>query len=135
MNWKLIFLLSLFGLAMGLLTVSVIPSSVEPFCWLIILLISAVSIARNCHSRFFLHGFMLGIVNCVWITAIQLIMYHAYVAHHPGIEVSFAKTPFATHPRIMMGIMDVCIGVGSGLILGLFSFIASKMPARSKATA
>jgi uncharacterized membrane protein len=33
MNWKLIFLLSLFGLAMAIATVFVIPSNIEPLFW------------------------------------------------------------------------------------------------------
>lgn len=135
MNWKLIFLLSLFGLAMGLLTISVIPSSVEPICWLIIFLISAISIAKNCQGNFFLHGFMTAIFNCVWITAMQLIMYHSYVLHHPQVEASFAKTPLATHPRLAMCIMDIIIGIVSGLVMGLFAFIASKTPLRAKVAA
>jgi hypothetical protein len=34
MNGKLVPQLSLFGLAMALATVFVVPSTVEPFCWL-----------------------------------------------------------------------------------------------------
>jgi hypothetical protein len=41
MNWKLVFQLSLFGLAMALGTVFFIPSSIEPLCWLIIFLVCA----------------------------------------------------------------------------------------------
>jgi hypothetical protein len=34
MNWRLTFQLSLFGLAMGIGTVIIIPSNVEPLFWL-----------------------------------------------------------------------------------------------------
>jgi len=47
MNWKLILQLSLFGLVMGVATVFFISSSVEPFCWLVVFLISAYTIARG----------------------------------------------------------------------------------------
>ena len=69
MNWKLVFQLSLFGLAMALATVFWIPSRLEPFFWLVIFLLSASLIATRAPSRPFLHGLLLGIANCVWITA------------------------------------------------------------------
>ena len=34
MSWKLIFGLSLFGLAMAFATVYVVPSAIEPWIWL-----------------------------------------------------------------------------------------------------
>jgi hypothetical protein len=56
MNWLLIAVLSGFGLAMGIGTVSLIPSSVEPAFWLVIFAICAYVIARRAPGRFFLHG-------------------------------------------------------------------------------
>jgi hypothetical protein len=47
MNWKLIITLSLFGLAMGIATVFVVPSTVEPLCWLAIFVVCAV--LSSCH--------------------------------------------------------------------------------------
>ena len=47
MNWKLIFGLSLFGLAMAFATVFVIPSNVEPLFWLAIFIVCAVVIAKR----------------------------------------------------------------------------------------
>ena len=49
MNWKLIFGLSLFGLAMAIATVFVIPSKIEPFFWLAIFIICAIVIAKGDH--------------------------------------------------------------------------------------
>ena len=60
MNWRLILMLSLFGLAMALATVWVIPSTVEPIFWLVIFIICAVIIARQVPARHFLHGLLVG---------------------------------------------------------------------------
>jgi len=57
MNWKLIFQLSLFGLAMGIATVFV------PFFWLAIFIMCAYIIVRQVLSRHFVHGPMVSIVN------------------------------------------------------------------------
>jgi hypothetical protein len=63
MNWRLVFGLSLFGLGMAIATVFLIPSNVEPFCWLAIFLICAYIIARQAPGKFFLHGLMVSIVS------------------------------------------------------------------------
>lgn len=75
MNWKLIFQLSLFGLAMAVATVALVPSSVEPFCWLVIFVICAYIIAKNAPGKYFLHGFMTSLVNSVWITSAHVLFY------------------------------------------------------------
>ena len=63
MNWKLILQLSVFGLAMGIGTVFLIPSNIEPLCWLAIFIISAFLIAKDRREDHFLHGLFLGIAN------------------------------------------------------------------------
>src|ERR1700730_2178896 len=67
-DWKLMFELSLFGLAMAIATVFVIPSNIEPVFWLVIFLLCAFLIARSRPNRHFLHGLLGGIVNSVWVT-------------------------------------------------------------------
>ena len=47
MNWKLIFLLSLFGLAMAVGTVFVITSQIEPWCWLLIFIVCASGLSAD----------------------------------------------------------------------------------------
>ena len=77
MSWKLIFALSGFGLAMAIATVFVIPSSIEPLFWLAIFVVSAWLIAKKAPGKYFLHGFCVSLVNCVWITG-------AHIAHFLG---------------------------------------------------
>ena len=130
MNTKLIFTLSLFGLAMGIATVYFIPSNVEPFCWLVIFIICAYAIAKQCSSKYFLHGFLVSILNSVWITAAHVLFFHAYIAHHPDELAMMANTPWPAHPRRMMVVTGPLIGAASGLVLGLFAWIASKLVKR-----
>jgi hypothetical protein len=126
MNWKLIFQLSLFGLAMAFATVYFIPSGAEPFCWLIIFLICAYLIAKKCSGRYFLHGLLVSLVNSVWITAVHILLFRHYIASHPQEAEMMAKMPVPNRPRLMMLMTGPIVGVISGLILGLFAFIASK---------
>ena len=83
MNWKLIGMLSLFGLAMGIATIFVIPSNVEPLVWLVIFLICAYVIAKQSPGKHFLHGLLLGLANSVWITAAHILLFEQYIASHP----------------------------------------------------
>ncbi|MDP9041570.1 MAG: hypothetical protein M3N30_06275 [Bacteroidota bacterium] len=127
MNWKLIFQLSLFGLAMAIATVYWIPSNLEPVFWLVIAILCAYLIARNCIQKYFLHGFLVSLVNCVWITAIHVLLFNSYIVNHPKEADMMEKMPLPEHPRVMMLIIGPIVGIISGLIFGLFAFIASKI--------
>jgi hypothetical protein len=126
MNWKLIFTLSLFGLVMALATVSLIPSKIEPAFWLVIFLICAYFIAKRAPSKYFLHGFLVSIVNSVWITLAHIMNYDTYIANHAE-EVKMSAEMHMETSRASMAMMGPLFGIVFGLILGLFSFIASKL--------
>jgi hypothetical protein len=127
MNWKLILQLSLFGLAMGIATVFVIPSNVEPLTWLIIFVICAYVIGKRAPGHPFKHGFMVSIVNSIWITACHMLLISSYLPRHPDEAEMMLHLPLSRHPRILMAITGPLIGVVSGLILGLFAFVAYKL--------
>lgn len=140
MNWKLIFQLSLFGLAMGIATVYVIPSKIEPAFWLVIFLYCAYVIAKCSGGKHFLHGLLLGLANSVWITAAHVLLFDAYVARHAREAAMIQSGPLSVPRRLMMTIVGPLIGLISGVILGLFALIAGKLiktPSvpQSKATA
>jgi hypothetical protein len=127
MNWKLIFQLSLFGLAMGIATVYVIQSQFEFFFWLPIFVISAYFIAKNCIDSHFANGFMLGIFNSIWISITHIILYDAYIDHHAQEAVLYHNPGIPVPPKAAMFVIGLVIGVASGLVIGLFAFIASKI--------
>jgi len=99
MNIKLILQLSLFGLAMAIATVFWIPSNFEPFFWLIIFVICAYLIAMNCTGKYFLNGFLVSIVNCIWITAAHIFLFSAYISNHPDEAKMLKKMPLPHSPR------------------------------------
>ena len=127
MNYKLIFQLSLFGLAMAIATVFWIPSNVEPIFWLLIFIIFAYFIALKSSGKYFMTGFMVSIFNCVWIVAGHIIFYQTYLVNHAQEAEMMTKMPLPDSPRLMMLMTGPIIGIISGLILGLFAFIASKI--------
>jgi hypothetical protein len=128
MNWKLIFTLSLFGLAMAFCTISLIPPTVEFGLWLLIFVICARAIARFAPGQYFAHGFWLSMVNSVWITAAHGIFFVPYLTHHPQMMDMSRKMPFLVdHTRWQMLVLGPIFGAGFGLIQGLFAFFASKI--------
>jgi hypothetical protein len=133
MNWKLIFLLSLFGLAMGFATIYVVPSHIEPFFWLIIFIICAYLIAKYAPGKYFLHGLLVSIVNSIWITAAHVLLFYQYIVAHPEHLQMVATMPpaLAEHPRRVMLLIGPMAGIASGIILGLFAWLASKIVKRS----
>jgi hypothetical protein len=131
LNGRLIFSLSMFGLAMGIATVFVIPSSSEPIFWLVIFIVCAYLIAKKALGKFFLHGLLVSVLNSVWITATHIIFFDSYLPRHPDEAAMMAKMPLPDSPRLMMLITGPLIGIAFGLILGLFSFVAGKIVKRS----
>lgn len=127
MNWKVIFGLSLFGLAMAIGTVFVISPKVEPFCWLVIFVICAFVIARHAATRQFLHGFLLGIVNSIWVMAAHIIFFSRYVGGHPQEAAMMQRMPASLSPRELMAITGPFIGVISGIVIGVLALIVAKV--------
>ncbi|HWZ34994.1 MAG TPA: hypothetical protein VNW51_02490 [Mucilaginibacter sp.] len=123
MNWKLIFQLSAFGLIMAFATISLIPEKAEPAFWVVIFVFCAIVIARVAPGKYFLHGFCVSLVNCIWITGAHIIFYASYVAHHADMAAMYK----GIHPRAMMLVFGPAFGIAFGVILGLFSYVASKL--------
>ena len=132
MNWKLILGLSLFGLAMGVATVFVIPSNIEPVFWLAIFLVCAYVIGTQALGRYFLHGFLVSLVNSVWITSAHMLFFDQYVVRHPAEAVMMSSGPLPNSPRLMMAVMGPLIGALSGIVLGLFALIAGRLMRRRR---
>ena len=124
LNWKLILTLSLFGLAMGVATVFFVPSNLEPFLWLVIFVLCAVVIARAGVPRPFVHGLLVSVVNSVWIIAAHELFLDRYLAGH----AREAGMPTGGIPlRLAMVLFGLVVGVLSGLVLGFFAWVASRL--------
>lgn len=124
-KWKLVFLLSLFGLFMAAGTVVCIPSNVEPIMWFVIFPVCAFIISKKAEGKYFLHGLLLGLANCVWITSAHVIFSDAYLAFHPE-EAAMMKTA-SLSPKIMMLLTGPVIGIVSGIVFGLFSVVLNRV--------
>jgi hypothetical protein len=132
MNWKLIVQLSLFGLAMGLATVFVIPSTIEPLFWLAIFIATASIIARRAPGHPFVHGLLTGVANSVWVTGSHILLFNQYVSRHPQEAAMMSSMPLPDSPRLMMALVGPVIGVVSGTVIGLLSLVAVRILGRNR---
>lgn len=127
MDWKLTFQLSMFGLAMAIATVFVIPPTIEPLCWLVIFLICAYVIAKRRPTGRFVHGVVLGLANSVWITAAHILFFDRYLAGHAQEAAMMKSMPLADAPRLMMAVTGPVVGLISGILIGLLALGAGKL--------
>jgi hypothetical protein len=127
MNGKLILQLSLFGLAMGLATVFLIPSSVEPIRWFLVFVICAYVIGKRAPKLYFLHGFLLGLANSVWVTASHIVFVDRYLTTHAREAAMMASSPNFGSPRLMMLVVGPIAGIISGVVIGVLAWIAGKI--------
>lgn len=127
MDWKLIFQLSLFGLAMAIATVFIIPPNIEPVFWLVIFLICAYVIAKRRSSGRFIHGVLLGLANSVWITVAHILLFDRYLAGHAQEAAMMKSMPLADAPRLMMAITGPVVGLISGILIGVLALGAGKL--------
>ena len=125
MNLRLVALCSLPGLFMAFATVFFIGPNVEPLCWLVIFVALAVVLAKSAPSKAPLHGFLVCLLNCVYIVAAHLAFAETYVAGHP--DEAAAGQRMGLPVRVMMLIIGPVIGVISGLVLAGLTFAATKL--------
>lgn len=143
MNWKLILQLWLFGLAMAIATVYVIPAKLESPTWIAIVLAYALLVARRAPGRFFLHGFLVGLANWVSVTGAHVILFDAYVARHA--EAAAAIQAVSASPQVatsflgpiagMMGRFAIPVPGASGVVIGLLAWGLSRLVAPKPARA
>ncbi len=98
------FSLYLFGLPFAFVT-GHISSDATLISFLAITLLSAYTIAKKAHREYFLHGFLVCVVGCGWMTLVHLIL----------------SRPYDPNPYWFI------IVVIFGLVSGLLSVIASKI--------
>jgi hypothetical protein len=123
MSWKLIFGLSLFGLAMGFAPIGPIPQGIEPHLWLGIFVMSALVIAKRAPGRYFLHGLSVSLISSVWVTAAHVALFDHNVAIHGRV---LAMTAQAGQPPLVLILGGPVVGIAAGLMLGALAWGVSK---------
>jgi hypothetical protein len=133
MNFRLVLLLSDFGLAMGVASLlGLIPRGVELWLWLGITVVCAVWIAKKVATRRFLHGFLVGLISGMLSPLIQVAFFPLYLRNNPYAAESFGQLPSGMSPRLLILIMTPLLGLFFGLVLGCLAWLAGKVLRRQE---
>lgn len=129
MNFKLLPGLSLFGLAMAYITISWDSPRLEQTIWLLITLLSAWLIAKYAERLYFLHGFLVNILNGIWTIYIHTRFLDSYLTHHPKEITLFLNMQAQLKISISQAIAlkESTVAVISGIVLGLISVAAARI--------
>ena len=124
MSWKLIIGLSVFGIFMGLATAFLIPPHLEPHFWLGIFAVSGFLIAKHAPGSYFVHGLCVSLLTSIWVAVAHVALADKYLVLH-GRLLAMAP-PFAS-PHVLMAGAAVAAGIAGGLLLGVYSWLTSKV--------
>jgi lysylphosphatidylglycerol synthetase-like protein (DUF2156 family) len=127
MNWKIVLLLSLFGVVVGFAGVYGLSGPGELVLWIIVFLIYAIVIGKRLESDFFVHALMATILAGLWVGVIHAAFLGTYVAHNAELRAGRSMMPKSSHPRLMMVMVGPFIGAVTGVVAGLMAAVAGKL--------
>jgi hypothetical protein len=123
LNYRLIFLLSLGGLALAALTLFSVKSSVEQVIWALMFTAYGYPVLKYGRENYFFHGLYAGLLNMLWMALVHTIWLPVYLSHHIGqgpFFVSLAKSPY---PRLVVLLMELLKYSFTALVAGFFTYI------------
>jgi hypothetical protein len=126
MNWNLILLLSTVGILMGACSVLGFTRGIEGALWPVLGIFCALVVGRNASQRAFLHGFAVGVLAGTVAPLIQSAFFTAYLAANPETSGQLAASGPSNARLLFLG-MAVPIGLASGVVLGVLSWVSGKI--------
>jgi hypothetical protein len=126
MNWKIIFLLSSFGVLMGISSVFGLLQDIEWILWILTGVVSAAIMGRFVKKRHFSHGFYLGLLNVLLATSIQVIFFKEFLSNNSRFAERLESISISMEERVFFLLLAPAVGILSGLVLGTMTFTAAK---------
>ena len=123
-------MLSIAGAGMGFITLYVSVLKVEQVLWLIVFILSSFVIQRYAERRYFLHGFVIGIVDYTVAAIVHIICFKTYGAHHKEILL-FTDQNRALDPRVWLLLIELARGLFVSAAAGGFAFVIGRGMKRS----
>jgi len=134
MNFKLILLLSLFGLVIGITNTFFLQAvTILPLFWILAFTVSPYIIAKKLNSDYFNNAMLLGALYWVWIGGLNLIFFKYYNAsNYEAMEYS-GSVMHENAPHFFMVIFDMFYAFASSMGIGLLTLLATKLVKKTKA--
>jgi hypothetical protein len=126
MNWKLVLTLAAAGPLIG--GAVVLGLGVGPMLstWLVVRIASAIWIARALGAKWFLHGFVVGVIGCASAVATKFLFYDAYVANVPQYVDQLHETFAHADARVWIPVLAVILAAVHGVVQGAMAWVAAK---------
>jgi phosphoglycerol transferase MdoB-like AlkP superfamily enzyme len=128
MRWLLIVLLSLLGVLLGLLNLLGLAEGAMAWVFSIVLwLVMAILIGHFAGGKYFLHGFLTGIIFALINSVIVYLFYDTYMANSTAMQEAMSKMPEGYNMRtVMLAGAPINAGI-AGVVLGLLSILGGKL--------
>jgi hypothetical protein len=128
MNWKLIFLLSLPGLALSFATVYIIPNNIAIYLWIAVYVFCAFVMAKKNEatqkysSKPYWSIVFVGYLMSIWIGTVHYVFFDAYVSFQPKVLEQLKNSPEA---RWRLLVTNLVVGFFLSKILLILNFLAA----------
>ena len=126
MNLK-IWMLTLFGVLMGLASVFGYTQSNEWLYWLVIAVISGFVIAKVTDRQIFVKSVVVGLFMGIFTGVIQSVLFDKYLENNPQSLDGFKEIPLSFAPQFVVLFTGPFIGIVFGLFIGLIAIIIDKI--------
>lgn len=128
MRWLLIVLLSLLGILLGVLNLmGLVDGTLSYVVSLIFWLIMAIIIGRFAGGKYFLHGFLTGLIFALINSFMVYLFYDTYMANSAAMQEAMSKVPEGFNMRtVMLAGAPINAGI-AGVVLGLLSILGGKL--------
>lgn len=131
MNWKLVGLLSVLGVAMGVKAVLGLVQENERLFWITLAVLMGLILAQNRVPKPFLHGLLTGFLAGLVAMIIEAAFLPTYLANNPVIAGEFTES--ASKSRLFLLLSSPAIGALYGLFVGSMTWLASSLLFRTRA--
>ena len=132
MNWKIIILLSLIGIAIAVGAIFGIVNSSYILVYMIIFaIVSGVIISRTCETAPFMHGVMVGLLSGIFGSMIQALMFDTYLKNNPSSLDGFKNITTNLQPQFVLLFSGPFFGIGYGILAGLVALVLKKKTSRN----
>ncbi|MBK8551539.1 MAG: hypothetical protein IPL53_10960 [Ignavibacteria bacterium] len=133
MNWKIILLLTLVGVAIAVASVfGVINSNYMTVYMIIFAVVAGIIISRTCENSLFMHGVVVGLLTGIFGSIVQAVMFNTYLENNPGSLDGFKNITGDLAPQYVLLFSGPFFGIGYGIIAGLVAFFLRKMSSKNK---
>ncbi len=121
-NWKIVLILSSFGIVMALLSVfGNVKGSYELVLWALLAIVSSYMIAKKGGRLPFIEGVTTGVLSGILNSAVQFFFFRQYILNNPGKLEQFREIPLEMPAQYLILFTGPIIGLIYGIILGIIS--------------